>query len=103
MAALSGGVVIPEAGVRSGSLTTVRTAHNLGRSVCAVPGPVTSAVSNGPNELIKQGAASVVTQTSDVIALLDREDSGHLSSHRPGIAQEVSPERQPPQRQGRSI
>ena len=71
MAALAGGVVIPEAGVRSGSLTTVLNALGLGRGVGAVPVPVTSAVSNGPNELIKQGAASVVTQASDVIALLD--------------------------------
>ena len=75
MAALSGGVVIPEAGVRSRSLTTVRTAHRLGRGVGAVPGPVTSAVSNGPNELIKQGVACVVTQTSDVIALLDADET----------------------------
>jgi len=75
MAALSGGVVIPEAGVRSGSLTTVFSAHGLGRGIGAVPGSVTSAVSNGPNELIKQGVASVITQTSDVIALLDADEA----------------------------
>ncbi|MFN8183771.1 MAG: DNA-processing protein DprA [Candidatus Nanopelagicales bacterium] len=73
MAALSGGVVIPEAGVRSGAITAVLTAHGLGRGVGAVPGPVTSVTSSGPNELIKQGVASVVTQASDVIALLDAE------------------------------
>lgn len=61
MAALSGATVIPEAGVRSGSMTTVRTARDLGRGLGAVPGPVTSAASTGPNELIKQGFASLIT------------------------------------------
>lgn len=82
MAALSGGVVIPEAGMQSESLTTVRAAHDLGRGIGAVPGPVTSAVSNGPNELIKHGVASVITQTSDVIALLDADETP-----RPGVMQ----------------
>lgn len=88
MAALSGGVVIPEAGVRSGSLATVRTAHDLGRSIGAVPGPVTSAVSNGPNQLIKQGVASVVTQASDVIALLDADERADRSVTRSVIGRD---------------
>lgn len=88
MAALSGGVVIPEAGVRSGSLATVRAAHDLGRSIGAVPGPVTSAVSNGPNQLIKQGAASVVSQASDVIALLDADERADRSVTRSVIGRD---------------
>jgi len=58
--------VIPEAGMRSGSMATALAAHALGRGVGAVLGPVTSAISTGPNELIKQGFASVITQGSDV-------------------------------------
>ncbi|WP_197536644.1 DNA-processing protein DprA [Microlunatus phosphovorus] len=88
MAALSGGVVIPEAGVRSGSLATVRAAHDLGRSIGAVPGPVTSAVSNGPNQLIKQGVASVVSQASDVIALLDADERADRSVTRSVIGRD---------------
>lgn len=75
MAALSGAVVIPEAGPRSGPMRTVHNAHGLGRRVGAVPGPVISVVSTGPNELIKQGLAAVVTQASDVIVLLDADAS----------------------------
>jgi DNA processing protein len=71
LAALSGLTVIPEASPRSGSMTTVIAARELGRGVGAVPGPVTSVASAGPNELIKQGFAVLVTQPSDVIALLD--------------------------------
>lgn len=103
MAALSGGVVIPEAGVRSGSLTTVRTALGLGRGVGAVPGPVTSAVSNGPNELIKQGAASVVTQASDVIALLDGAEPTGKNLMRSAAGHEFGGYRSAPGGSGRSI
>ena len=71
LAALSGLTVIPEASPRSGSMTPVIAARELGRGVGAVPGPVTSVASAGPNELIKQGFAVLVTQPSDVIALLD--------------------------------
>jgi DNA processing protein len=79
MAALSGATVIPEAGVRSGSMTTVLHARSLGRGVGAVLGPVTSAASAGPNEVIRQGLASLVTQSSDVIALLDTDEPhGHV-------------------------
>lgn len=103
MAALSGGVVIPEAGVRSGSLTTVFNALGLGRGVGAVPGPVTSAVSNGPNELIKQGAASVVTQASDVIALLDGAESTGKNLTRSAAGHEFGGYRLAPGGSGRSI
>lgn len=75
MAALSGAVIIPEAGPRSGSMRTVHDARGLGRRVGAVPGPVTSVASTGPNELIKQGLATVITQASDVIALLDADET----------------------------
>lgn len=44
MAALSGATVIPEAGVRSGSMSTVLAARDIGRGVGAVPGPVTSVI-----------------------------------------------------------
>ena len=82
IAALSGATVIPEAGIRSGSRITVHYARDLGRNVGAVPGPVTSAASAGPNELIKQGVASVVTQPNDLIALLDAENPSELSAVR---------------------
>ena len=47
IAALSGGTVVVEAGVRSGALSTARHARRIGRPVLAVPGPVTSGLSAG--------------------------------------------------------
>ncbi len=73
MAALSGATVITEASIRSGSRVTVLEARGLGRGIGAVPGPITSAASSGPNELLKRGVAWLITESSDVTALLDND------------------------------
>jgi DNA processing protein len=48
--------VVVEARVTSGALITVDAALAQGRTVLAVPGPITSATSEGCNKLIQQGA-----------------------------------------------
>jgi DNA processing protein len=69
IAGLSALTVVVEANERSGSLITAAVSQDLGREVGAVPGPVTSAVSRGTNQLLKDGAA-VVTEAQDVLDLL---------------------------------
>lgn len=103
MAALSGATVIPEAGPRSGSMTTVLAGHELGRGVGAVPGPVTSVTSAGPNELIKQGLASLVTQSSDVIDLLDADRAQDRTVTRSEVGREIGHRRPSPGTPGRSL
>lgn len=71
MAALSGATVIVEAAYRSGSLGVAWNAAELGRPAGAVPGPVTSVTSAGTHRLLHEGTATLVTDTSDVTALLD--------------------------------
>jgi len=55
----SAAVVVVEAGSKSGSLITARYALQQGREVCAVPGPINSAVSTGTFELLRDGATPV--------------------------------------------
>lgn len=59
------GTVVVEAGLRSGSLNTARTAAEHGRVVAAVPGPVTSMMSAGCHEAIRSGMAQLVTDAAE--------------------------------------
>jgi DNA processing protein len=56
IAALSEGVLVPEAGADSGSLITADWARKLQRPIFAVPGPITSRQSDGTSYLLKSGA-----------------------------------------------
>jgi len=75
VAALAGAVVVVEAALRSGTLSTVDHALGLGRPVGAVPGSPLSPVSAGSNRLLAAGAA-VVTSADDVVELLAGEVAG---------------------------
>jgi DNA processing protein len=61
IAALTSGTVVVEAAVRSGALNTATWAEKLQRMVMGVPGPVTSAPSAGVHQLLRSGAATLVT------------------------------------------
>lgn len=76
LAALSGAVVVAEAGYRSGTLTTAARAVELHRPVGAVPGPITSAASAGCHRLLRDGLATVITGYDDVRSLLDGMHDG---------------------------
>jgi DNA processing protein len=71
IAGLAGMTVVVEAAERSGSLVTARLAREAGRELGAVPGPVTSPASAGPNQLLADGA-DVVRGATDALAVLGR-------------------------------
>ncbi len=70
IAALGTGTVVVEAAVRSGALSTATWAGRLGRVLMGVPGPVTSAPSEGVHELLRTGAAALVTRGEHVVEAL---------------------------------
>lgn len=66
LAALSGAVVVVEAGARSGALITVDHALDLGVDVWAVPGPIDLDACTGSNRLLADGARPLVSISSFV-------------------------------------
>ncbi|MFM7708236.1 MAG: DNA-processing protein DprA, partial [Gammaproteobacteria bacterium] len=58
---LARGVLVVEAAMRSGSLSTARFAGEQGRCIMAIPGSIHSAQSRGCHKLLREGAALVET------------------------------------------
>ena len=72
IAAATAATVVVEAGWRSGSLHTAGYAATLGRTLGAVPGPVTSAASAGCHRLIREFEAQITTNADEAYELLGR-------------------------------
>ena len=60
------GIVVIEAGEKSGTLITVEYGLEQGRDIFAIPGNIISSVSKGTNKLIEEGA-KIVTSVHDII------------------------------------
>lgn len=76
---ISDAVIIVEAASRSGTLNTVSHALQQGKEVFAVPGNITSPLSAGCNNLIRQGAAPV-TKAEDILEVIAPQ-SLNVQSH----------------------
>lgn len=66
---LAEGIIITEAAAKSGTLNTAAHALNQGREVFVVPGHITSPLSAGCNNLLKQGATPV-TEIDDILQII---------------------------------
>jgi DNA processing protein len=74
IAAATRGTVVVEAGARSGALQTLRRAGELGRCRMVVPGPITSAMSVGCHEQLRDPEVRLVTGVPHIL-----EEVGRLS------------------------
>jgi DNA processing protein len=70
IAALSLGTVVVEAALRSGARNTASWAIECHRQLMAVPGPVHSTLSAAPHLMIRNGQATLVTGTADVLEMV---------------------------------
>jgi DNA processing protein len=80
------GVIVMEAGPRSGSLITARLAGEQGREVMAVPGHPLDPRASGTNSLLMQGA-SMIRNASDALELLrplhEKDGGSEIDDNRP--------------------
>lgn len=72
IAALGGGTVVVEAGLRSGARRTAGDSAALGRAVMAVPGRVTDGSAAGCHRLIQEEGAVLVTRSEEVLEIVGR-------------------------------
>jgi DNA processing protein len=94
IAALSTGTVVVEAGRRSGAANTAAHCAALGRPLMAVPGPVTSAMSEGCHALLRrpENPAVLVAGVRDVLETLGLLVAlDHQTAARAGDAARTSP------------
>lgn len=69
---LSKGVIVIEAGPKSGALITANFALEQGREVFALPGRVDTVYSKGTNKLLREGAV-LVEKIEDILEVLNLE------------------------------
>ena len=72
IAALARGTVVVEAALRSGARSTLRRARQLGRMAMVVPGPVTSALSAGAHEELREPGTILVARTDHIVDAVGR-------------------------------
>ena len=70
IAALSRSTVVVEAKFISGSIRTARDAAEIFRPVFAIPGPVTSALSEGCHRLIAERVADIATSLDEILEVI---------------------------------
>ncbi len=89
---LSMGVLVVEAGERSGSLITARKANEQGRDVFAIPGSVLSSAYTGVNRLIRDGAKAA-TCAEDILSAYEimYPDRLNLSAEAPAMTRDEGP------------
>ena len=76
---MSEGVLITEAGEKSGTMITANCALEQGRMLFAVPGRITDRMSRGTNSLLQEGMAQAVYGVSDILDYYGISTSGEPS------------------------
>jgi DNA processing protein len=91
LVALADAVLVIEARRKSGTLTSVGWAADLGREVLVVPGPIDSELSEGPIDLLREGATAVGS-AAHVLEALGVDSSAGRAAARAAPAALTEPE-----------
>jgi DNA processing protein len=94
IAALATGTLVVEAGQRSGAVNTARHARDLSRRLMAVPGPITSDLSAGCHQVIRDWQGMLVTSAAELIEHLS--PVGAPPAAEPGTVVQLAGRRQAP-------
>ena len=65
---ISLGILVTEAGVKSGTMITASYALEQGKEVFLVPGNINSLTSSGTNNMLKDGYGNLVTEPNDILS-----------------------------------
>jgi len=73
ISALSQGILVTEAGLKSGTMITVNYALDQGKDVFLVPGNIYSAASKGTNEMLHNPQCMIACSSEDVLSYYKKE------------------------------
>jgi DNA processing protein len=84
---------VVEAGLRSGAANTAAWADVMGRVVCAVPGPVTSAASAGCHVLLRRSRTQLISRAEEIVEIVGKigelaDDPEHPRTPLDGLSRE---------------
>ena len=79
IAGLSKGVLITEAGEKSGAMYTKEYALEYGRDLFVVPGNITNVRSSGCNQILKSLQGAMVTEPQDILSTYGMEEVNSIS------------------------
>ncbi len=71
---LSEAIIVSEARIKSGTMSTVDYGLNHGRTIFAIPGPIDSVLSEGPHKLIDEGATPLYAARQIMSFLRENEE-----------------------------
>ena len=91
IAGMSDCTIVVEAALKSGTLITADIAHSYDKEVMAVPGNITSTVSEGTNYLIKSLKAVAYTSVQDLVELLNWDLQDEAAAKKRHVAPAFDP------------
>ena len=93
VAGMADATILVESASQGGGLVTVRIANEYGRKVMAFPGAIGAQFSEGCNQLIRQGQATLITSATDFVETMDwTTDQQCQKAQEQGIERQLFPD-----------